>query len=39
MPTGNRSKVDLEGDYNSIPGMSETDQIKMLDNLYTTIFN
>ena len=39
MPMGTRSKLDVEGDYNSIPEMGETDQIKMLDNFYPTIFN
>ena len=38
-PMGNKTKVELKGDYKAIPGMSESAQIKMLDDFYTTGFN
>ncbi len=38
-PIGNKTKVELKGDYKAIPGMSESAQLKMLDDFYTTGFN
>ena len=35
---GSKTKVDLEGDFKPIPGMSESDHLKMLDNFFTTAF-
>lgn len=37
-PTGGRTKVDLEGDFPAFPGMSEADELKMIDGFFTTVF-
>ena len=37
-PMGDKTKVELKGDYKAIPGMSESAQLKMLDDFYTTGF-
>jgi heme-degrading monooxygenase HmoA len=36
-PLGERTKVDLEGDFPALPGMSEADELAMLDGFFTTI--
>jgi hypothetical protein len=37
-PTGGRTKVDLEGDFPAFPGMSEADELKMIDGFFTMVF-
>ena len=37
-PSGGRTKVDLEGDFPAFPGMSEADELKMIDSFFTTVF-
>jgi len=37
-PMGNRTKLDLEGDFPAMPGMNETDELKMIDGFFTTVF-
>ena len=37
-PLGDRTKVDLEGDFPALPGMSEADELAMIDGFFTTIF-
>jgi len=37
-PVGGRTKVDLEGDFPSLDGMSEADELAMIDGFFTTIF-
>jgi thioredoxin-dependent peroxiredoxin len=36
---GNRTKVDLEGDFPAFPGMPEADELKMIDDFFTMVFN
>ena len=36
---GDRTKVDLEGDFPSLPGMSEADELAMIDGFFTTVFD
>jgi heme-degrading monooxygenase HmoA len=38
-PLGDRTKVDLEGDFPSVPGMSEADELAMIDGFFTTVFD
>jgi len=38
-PLGDRTKVDLEGDFPSLPGMPEADELAMIDEFFTTIFD
>jgi len=38
-PLGDRTKVDLEGHFPSLPGMSEADELAMIDEFFTTIFD
>ena len=38
-PVGERTKVDLEGDFPSLDGMSEADELAMIDGFFTTIFD
>ena len=38
IPMGNRTKLDLEGDFPAMPGMSEADELKMIDEFFTTVF-
>ncbi len=38
-PIGNQTKVDLEGDFPSLPGMSEADELTMIDGFFTTVFD
>jgi hypothetical protein len=37
-PAGGRTKVDLEGEFPAFPGMSEADELKMLDGFFSTVF-
>lgn len=37
-PIGDKTKVDLEGDFPAFPGMSEADELKMIDGFFTTVF-
>jgi len=39
MPMGNKTKVELKGDFKAISGMAESAQLKMLDDFYTMAFN
>jgi hypothetical protein len=36
---GNKTKVDLDGAFPVIPGMSEADELNMIDHFFTVIFN
>lgn len=38
-PVGNQTKVDLEGDFPPMPGMSEEDELTMIDGFFTTVFD
>jgi len=38
-PLGDRTKVDLEGDFPSLPGMSEPDELAMIDSFFTAVFD
>ena len=35
---GEQTKVDLEGDFPPLPGMSEADELAMIDGFFTTVF-
>ena len=37
-PTGDQTTVDLEGDFLSMPGMPEADELAMIDGFFTGIF-
>ena len=37
-PLGERTQVDLEGDFPALPGMSEADELTMIDGFFTTVF-
>jgi alkyl hydroperoxide reductase subunit AhpC len=37
-PLGDTAQVDLEGDFPSIPGMSEADELAMIDGFFTMAF-
>jgi hypothetical protein len=37
-PMGGQTKVDVEGDFPEMPGMSEADELKMIDEFFTTLF-
>jgi alkyl hydroperoxide reductase subunit AhpC len=37
-PLGERTKVDLRGDFPALPGMSEADELAMIDGFFTTVF-
>jgi heme-degrading monooxygenase HmoA len=37
-PLGDRTKVDLAGDFPALPGMSEADELAMIDGFLTTVF-
>lgn len=37
-PLGERTKVDLAGDFPALPGMSESDELAMIDGFFTVIF-
>jgi hypothetical protein len=36
-PLGERTKVELEGDFPALPGMSEADELAMIDGFFTTL--
>jgi len=38
-PMGATTRVDLEGDFTRIPGVTEADQLKSIDAFFTTAFN
>jgi hypothetical protein len=38
-PMGDRTKVDMEGDFSPLPGMDEKVMWKMLDDFFTNAFN
>ena len=35
---GDRTRVDLEGDFPEFPGMSEGDELKMINEFFSTVF-
>jgi hypothetical protein len=35
---GDKTKVDLEGDFPAFPGMSEAEELKMIDGFFTAVF-
>lgn len=35
---GNKTRVDLEGDFPSFPGMPEADELAMIDGFFTMVF-
>ena len=37
-PVGGQTTVDLDGDFPSLPGMSEADELAMIDGFFTTVF-
>jgi heme-degrading monooxygenase HmoA len=37
-PLGDRTKVDLAGEFPALPGMSEADELAMIDGFFTTVF-
>ena len=37
-PVGDRTRVDLEGDFPALPGMSEADELAMIDGFFTMVF-
>ena len=37
-PDGNQTKVDLEGDFPSMEGMPEADELAMIDGFLSAIF-
>ncbi len=37
-PVGDQTRVDLEGDFPALPGMSEADELAMIDGFFTTVF-
>ena len=38
-PLGSRTKVDLEGDFPSLPGMNEAEVLKMIDGFFSIVFS
>ena len=38
-PMGGRTKVDLEGDFPAMPGMTEADELKMIDGFFSMVFS
>jgi heme-degrading monooxygenase HmoA len=38
-PIGEQTNVDLEGDFPPLPGMSEADELAMIDGFFTTVFD
>ena len=38
-PLGSRTKVDLEGDFPALPGISEFDELKMIDGMFSMLFS
>jgi hypothetical protein len=37
-PLGDRTNVDLEGDFPALPGMSEAEELAMIDGFFATVF-
>jgi len=37
-PMGGRTKVDLEGDFAALPGMSDAETLNMIDRCFSVIF-
>jgi len=37
-PLGDRTKVDVAGDFPALPGMSQADELAMIDGFFTTVF-
>jgi hypothetical protein len=37
-PMGGKTKVDVEGDFPAFPGMSESDELKMIDGFFKQVF-
>jgi len=37
-PMGDKTKVDLEGEFPTFPGMSEADELMMIDGFFTEVF-
>ena len=37
-PAGGKTKVDLEGDFPAFAGISEAEELRMIDRFFTTIF-
>jgi hypothetical protein len=37
-PMNGRTKVDLEGDFPAMPGITEADELKMIDDFFTMTF-
>ncbi len=38
-PMEGQTKVDLEGDFPALPGMTEADELKMIDGFFTMVFD
>lgn len=38
-PLGSGTKVDLEGEFPDLPGMSEADELKMIDGFFSMVFS
>lgn len=38
-PLGDRTKVDLAGDFPALPSMSEADELAMIEGFFTTVFS
>jgi heme-degrading monooxygenase HmoA len=38
-PIGEQTKVNLEGDFPALPGMSEAEELAMIDGFFTTVFD
>jgi hypothetical protein len=38
-PAGGQTKVDLEGDLPARPGMTEADELRMIDGFFTSVFS
>ena len=38
-PIDGKTKVDLAGDFPALPGMTEEDELKMIDGFFTMVFN
>lgn len=37
-PVGNKTKVDLEGDFPAFPGMPEAEELSMIDGFFTMVY-
>jgi heme-degrading monooxygenase HmoA len=38
-PIGDQTRVDLEGDFPSLPGMLEAEELEMIDGFFTAVFD